>query len=321
MDLSLLAPLGLLLAVGIVPVLVALVGGERRAGRVRALLGLPSPGRAWNAASAAAVCLAGVLLAVAASRPVVHESHSRYLRTDAEAIFAIDVSRSMLAAGSPTGPGRMARAKQAAERLRAAIPDVPAGVASFTDRLLPNLFPTADSATFDATVERSVGIERPPPGGNALTVTTFDALAPVSTDAYFTPGRSRRLLVVLSDAESVDFNLGLVRKALGPQSGVRTVLVRIGSTREHVYGSDGLPESGFRPEPTTQTVRRFVEATHGRAFGEGDLGGAAAAVRAAVAHGSRVRTGSFSSSTDIAPYLVLAVALPLGFLIRRRNVL
>lgn len=321
MDLSLLAPLGLLLAVGVAPAIIALLGGERRASRVRALLGLRGPGRSWSLVSAGAVCLAGALLALAASRPVVRENHSRYLRTDAEAIFAIDVSRSMLASASPTGPTRIARAKQAAERLRAAIPDVPSGVASFTDRLLPNLFPTADAATFDATVERSVGIERPPPGGNALTVTTFDALAPVSKDAYFTPGSSRRLLVVLSDAESVDFNLGLVRKALGPQSGVRTILVRVGSTREHVYGRDGLPETDFRPEPTTQLVSRFVDATHGRAFGDGNLGGAAAAVRAAVGHGARVRTGSFSSSTDIAPFLVLAAALPLGFLIRRRNLI
>jgi hypothetical protein len=227
----------------------------------------------------------------------------------------------MLAAGSPTGPTRIARAKQAAEQLRAAIPDVPAGVASFTDRVLPNLFPTPDAATFDATVERSIGIERPPPGGNALTVTTFDALAPVSTDAYFTPGRSRRVLVILSDAESVDFDLGLVRRALGPQSGVHTLLVRLGSTREHVYGREGLPEADFHAEPTTQVVHRFVEATGGRAFGEGDLSAASAAIRAAVGHGPRVRTGSFSSSTDIGPYLVLAATLPLGFLIRRRNVL
>jgi hypothetical protein len=319
MDLSLLAPFGLLLAVGIVPALVALFGGERRAGRARDLLGLRSPGRAWTVTSAGAVCLAGALLALAASRPVVRENHSRYLRTDAEAIFAIDISRSMLAAGSAAAPTRIARAKQAAERLRAAIPDVPAGVASFTDRVLPNLFPTPDAATFDATVERSIGIERPPPGGNALTVTTFDALAPVSTDAYFTPGSSRRVLVILSDAESVDFSLGLVRRALGPQSGVRTVLVRIGSTREHVYGREGLPEAGFHAEPTTQIVNRFVDATGGRAFGEGDLGAAAAAIRADVGHGRRVRTGSFSSSTDIGRYLVLAAALPLGFLIRRRN--
>lgn len=318
---SLLSPFGLLLGLGIVPALAALLAGERRAARARSLLGLRAPRPAGSVAAACAIGIAGALLALAASRPVVRDSHSRYLRTDAEAIFAIDVSRSMLAAGSPAGPTRIARAKQDAERLRAAIPDVPAGVASFTDRLLPNLFPTPDAAAFDATVERSVGIERPPSGGNALTVTTFDALASVSKDAYFTPGRSRRVLVVLTDAESRDFDLGLARRTLGPQAGLRTLLVRIGSTRERVYGREGLPETDFRPEPTTEIVRRFVDATHGRAFGESDLGGAAAALRGAVGQGPRVRTGTFSSATDLSPYFLLAAALPLGFLLRRRNFL
>ena len=142
----------------------------------------------------------------------------------------------------------------------------------------------------------------------------------MAKDAYFTPGRARRLLVILSDAESRDFDVGLVRRLLGQQSGVRTVLVRIGSTREQVY-REGLPEADFRPEPTTQVVRRFVDATGGRAFGEGDLGAATAALRAAVGHGPRVKTGTFSSTTDLAAYFVLASVLPLGFLVRRRNVL
>ena len=317
---SLLSPVGLLLALGIVPALTALFVAERRAGRARSLLGLRPPGRAWSLTAAAAVCTAGLLLALAAARPVVHQTRSRYLRTDAQAIFAIDVSRSMLAAASPTSAGRISRAKQAAERLRAAIPDVPAGVASFTDRVLPNLLPTPDAATFDATVDRSVGIERPPPGGSALTVTTFDALAAVSKDAYFTPGTRRRLLVILTDAESRDFDVTLLRSTLGPAAGMRTLLVRIGSTRERVYGREGLPEADYRPEATAQTVRRFVEATGGRAFGEADVGTAVSAVRAAVGHGPRVRTGSFSSSTDLAAFFVLAAIAPLGLLIRRRNV-
>ena len=318
---SLLSPVGLLLTLGIAPGLLALAVAERRAGRVRSLLGLRPPGRAWNAASAAAVCVAGLLLAIAASRPVVRETRSVYLRTDAEAIFAIDISRSMLAAPSRTAPDRLARARRAAVRLRAAIPDVPAGVASFTDRVLPNLFPTPDAVTFAATVDRSVGIERPPPGGSALTVTTFDALAAVNKDAYFTPGRRRRLLVVLTDAESRDFDSALVRSALGRTVGLRAVLVRVGSSHERVFGREDLPEADYRPEPTGPTVRRFVAATGGRAFDEGELESAVAAVRAAVGSGSRERTGSVSSSTELSEYFVLAALAPLGFLIRRRNVL
>ena len=147
-----------------IPVLAMLLVGERRSGRVRTLLSLRAPGRG-AIATIAAVCLAGGLLALAAARPVVNETHARYLRTDAEAFFAIDISRSMLAAPSRTAPDRLDRARRAAGTLRNAIPDVPSGVASFTDRLLPNLFPTSDPGAFAATVDRAVGIERPPPGG------------------------------------------------------------------------------------------------------------------------------------------------------------
>ena len=321
MHLTLLAPVGLLLALGAIPVLAALALGERRSSRLRTLLRLHAPGRSGRLAAVGAICLVAALLGIAAARPVVDEAHARYLRTDAEAIVALDVSRSMLAAASPTSPTRLARAKRIARALRAAIPDVPTGVASFTDRVLPNLLPTSDAAVFSATVDRSVGIERPPPGGDALTVTTFDALAAPSRDGYFTPGRRRRILVILTDAESRDFDAALLRSALRDSPGLDTVLVRIGSTREHVFGPDGLPEADFRPEPTGQTIRRFVEATGARAFGEGDLSAAEAAVRRDAGRGTRVRVGTESTSTDVAPYLVLAAFLPLGLLIRLRNIL
>ncbi len=321
MHLTLLSPAGLLLALGALPALAALALAERRSGRVRSVLRLRPPGRRGLAAAIAAIVVLAGLLGVAAARPVVDEAHARYLRTDAEAIVALDVSRSMLAAPTPTGPSRLARAKQDAVALRASIPDVPTGVASFTDRVLPNLLPTSDAAVFDATVERSVGIDRPPPGGNALTVTTFDALAAPTKDGYFTPGRKRRILVILTDGESVDFDVGPLHSALRDSPGLHTVLVRVGSSSDHVYGADGLPEADYRPTDTSGQIKRFVAATGAQAFDAGDLAGAEAAVRRAVGSGPRVRVGSESTSTDVAPYLVLAAFLPLGLLLRLRNVL
>jgi len=320
MHLTLLAPAGLLLALGAVPVLAALALGEHRSKRIRLLLGLRAPGRKGRLAAVVAICLLAGLLGAAAARPVVDETHARYLRTDAEAIVALDVARSMLASASPTTPSRIARARRIAKELRAAIPDVPTGVASFTDRMLPNLLPTSDAGVFAATVDRSVGIERPPPGGDALTVTTFGAVAAPVRDGYFTPGRRRRVLVILTDAESRDFDAARL-SALRDAPGLETVLVRIGSDREHVYGADGLPEADFRPDPTAQIVKRFVEATGARAFGEGDLAGAESAVREDAGRGARVRAGSESTSTDVAPYLVLVAFLPLGLILRLRNML
>jgi hypothetical protein len=317
----LLAPAGLLLAVGIVPVLAAFARGERRAGRARSLLGLRPPRRFRRRAAAVALCTAAGLLALAASRPVVRTAHTRFVRTDAQAMFVLDISRSMLAAASPSGASRLARAKEAAKDLRAAIPDVPAGVASFTDRTLPNLFPTPDEGVFAATIDRSVAVERPPPGGSSLQATTFDALATLAGGGYFTPGRRRRVLVVLTDAESRDFNTSLLRATLGRSPGVHTILVRVGSSRDRVFGSDGLPEADYRPEQTAPTIGRFVKTTGARAVDGSRLGQAEAAVKSAVGRGPRVRVGTSSADTPLAPYLVLVAFAPLGVLLRLRNVL
>ena len=315
---TLLAPFGLLLVLGLVPVLAAFIQGERRAGRARSRLGLRPPGPLQRVAAAVALCLTAALVALAASRPVVRDSQARYVRTDAEAIFALDISRSMLAA-SPAGPTRLDRAKAAAKTIRAAIPDVPAGLASFTDRALPNLFPTSDEGAFSATVDRSIGVDRPPPVASALTVTTFDALAALR--GYFTPGRRHRLLVILSDGESSDFSASLLRARLRRAPGMQIVLLRFGSSNERVFGRAGLPETDYRPESTAQTIRRFVQATDGHVVDEGRLGQAETAVKEGVERGPRVRIGITSTTTQLAPFFVLAAFVPLGFLLWQRNLL
>ena len=42
------------------------------------------------------------------------------------------------------------------------------GIASLTDRVLPHLFPSTDVDVFEATIERSMAIERPPPRSSLL---------------------------------------------------------------------------------------------------------------------------------------------------------
>ena len=60
-------------------------------------------------------------------------------------------------------PTRLDRAKREAESLRAELRDIPAGAATLTDRVLPNLLPVPDRAAFDATLQDAVAIEEPPP--------------------------------------------------------------------------------------------------------------------------------------------------------------
>src|SRR5262249_28734496 len=152
----------------------------------------------------------------AAAQPALtHESHAR-VRTDAEALFVIDTSRSMAASRTPTSPTRLDRAVAAAVRLRAAIPDVPSGVATVTDRVLPDLLPVPDVAGFDSVVEHAVAIESPPPRETAPRATSFGALVELASGNFFEPSAKRRLVVLLTDGESNATDPGAIAETLSP---------------------------------------------------------------------------------------------------------
>jgi len=310
---------GLVAVAGLLP-LALIVLTERRGHRLRSVLGLPGGGLAGRLEVPVAVCAISGLLGVAAAQPVLRTDRPRLSRRDAQVFVAIDISRSMLAAASLQGPSRLDRAKRIAVELRAALADTPAGVATFTDRPLPLLFPTGKAGAFADTVAKAVGIERPPPRGTAQTVTTYDALTPIPTSGYFAPGIPHRLLVVLTDAESEGFDVDGLRQSFQTRPRIAVVLVRVGSPNEHVYGPDGLPEPGyFPPAARGQALAQFLHATRGRAFTDHDIGGTIRAARTALGTGPRAELGTVSGRKDLAPYFVLAAALPLGLVLRRRN--
>ena len=124
------------------------------------------------------------------------------MRTDAEALFVLDMSQSMAASSGATGATRLERAADAASRLRAAMPAVPSGVATLTDRVLPNLLPVADAAAFDATLRQAVAINQPPPREQNVRATSFGALAAIPGSGYFERSAKRRAIVLLTDGES-----------------------------------------------------------------------------------------------------------------------
>jgi hypothetical protein len=319
-DLSFLTPnAGLIALAGLLP-LALLALTERRGRRARAVLGLAGPGRVDRLQLPAALCGLAVLLGLAAAQPVLRTERARLARRDAQIFVAVDVSRSMLAAASPTGHTRLDRAKMVAKRLRTALADVPVGVATFTDRPLPLLFPTVNRDAFASTVDRAIGVERPPPRSSALTVTAFDALAPIPSAGYFPAGLAHRLLVVVTDGESEGYDLGLVRESFAARPRIDVVVIRVAASGERVFGPDGLPESAYHPPPTSaRALASFLTATHGRGFEENNLGGAVRAARAALGTGPSEQLGSISGRTDLAPWLVVAAAVPLALVLRRRN--
>jgi hypothetical protein len=316
-----LTPRGALVTLAVAVPLAVVLLTERRSGRLRTLLRLDAPSTVSRLEVPAAVCAVCALLGLAAAQPVVRNDRPRLTRKDAQAYVAFDISRSMLAAASASGASRLERAKHVADEIRARLVDVPVGVATFTDRALPLLFPSASIASFTSTVSKAVGIELPPPRGESQTVTAYDALATIPTTGYFAPGIRHRLVIVLTDGESEAVDADGVRQSYSGKLRPAVIVVRIASAPERVFGPDGLPEPGyFAPPASARVLRQFLGATHGRAFGERDVAGVVRAARESLGSGPRTRLGTVSGRNDLSPYLVLAAVVPLALVLRRRNV-
>jgi hypothetical protein len=310
---------GLVALAGLVP-LALVLAVERRNRRARTVLALsgPSPGSRWTLRTAVVAIVAA--LGLAAAQPVLSSTTPQLARLDAEAFVAVDTSRSMDASSTAESDVRLDRARRIALRIRGALADVPTGLGTFTDRPLPLLLPTTDREAFAATVAKSLGIERPPGLQSSTTISSFDAVAPFPLEGYFSPSAKKRLLVILTDAESTGFNEPGVRKSFEAKPRTAVVVVRIGRGGERVFGASGQPESAYIPPPATgETLDRFLAATHGRAYSEDDVAGAEQAAVQALGSGPTANLGSTTARHDLAPWLVLAAAVPLAVVLRRRN--
>ena len=306
-----LTPLGALVALGaLLPIAAALLGRSRVAG-ARRTLGLRPP-QAGSSLVAAALAAAGIaLLGLASAQPVLDRRASEPMRKDAQALFVIDTSRSMAASTTPTSPTRLDRAVEAAVRLRASIPEIPSGIATLTDRLLPDLLPVPDQAGFEAVARRAVAIESPPPRDQSIRATTYAALTAVAAGNYFDPHASRRLVVLLSDGESNPVDTASIADALPPSKGYRLMAIRVWRDDETVYGSDGKPETAYRPDPAGLAVLEGVAAAlQGKAFPEGRLDAAVSALPGFAGRGpTTAARGERRSRRPLAPFLAAAALL------------
>ena len=305
-SLTFLAPAGALVCLAaLVPVAAALLAGGRARAVARSLGLRPVPARS-QALRAAALAVAFVLLGLAVGRPAVRTEESRVARTDAQAFFVLDVSRSMLARSGATAPTRLERAKEASLRLRAALDTVPSGAAGLTDRVLPYVFPTSNERVFREVVNRSVVAESPPPRDVRSLATSFDALADLQRRSFFSKDAKVRLCVVLTDGESRSFSSGEVGGAMLASPRCRLVALRVGGPADRVYDETGRPEAQYRPRAEAgASVEALAAAADGRAFGEDDVESAAAALRSLAGRGPTRTVGIETSTTELAPYLAL----------------
>jgi hypothetical protein len=320
MSLTILTPLGALLALGLVVPLVALVRARRKASAVRGVLGVDHPRRRALALPLAALVAGAALLGLAASQPVFEWTNDRRVRTDAEAFVVLDVSRSMLAQGNLDEPTRLERAKAVATRLRASLSDIPVGVASLTDRVLPHLFPSTDQEVFEATLQRSVGIERPPPRTSfATSATSLSALATLRGLRYFTPDSTSRLAMVLTDGETQPVANARLGGLFQRDPPIEVVFVQFWDEDERVF-SRGIPEPQYRPDPSARAVLdRLAASAKGAVYTESQVGSAASKARELLGSGPSVVEGEQAGQLALAPYLAAAALLPFGLLLWRRD--
>lgn len=314
--LSFLTPLGALVALaGLLPLAVFL-RRERRAREVSRMLGLSEPDPGRRRALFLALVAVPLFTGVAAAQPVVDRSQAQRERADAELLFVFDITRSMHAAAGAREPTRFDRARRIANEIRAALPDVPAGVASVTDRTLPHLFPTIDGSTFRSTLARSLAVERPGSARYARLATDLNGLAAVGRQGYFSPEARRRLLIVLTDGESEPVKASL--PAVLGRARIRTIFVQVWAPAESIFLTS-QPEPDYRPDPSSEaTLARYAAAVDGVVFTEAQVAAIVDRARAELGEGP-TRPRRQRDLFALMPYATLAAVLPLALVLRRRN--
>jgi len=318
-DVSFLTPLATLFVLAAAIPLAALLLTERRADVIRKTLIVTSPSRKTLIPVAIALALLISLVAVAAAQPVVVRQSFVDERADAQAFFVFDTSKSMLASQGRGLPNRLQRAKRIAAKLRATLPDVPVGIASMTDRALPNVLPTTDPTLFTRALTQSVAVDSPPPSqpypGRA---TNFQALAPLVDSHFYSGDVQRRLLVVFTDGESTPLS-DVLRATLHRR--VESIFIHVWNANDRIYLPNGRIDPNYQADPTSATtLRELADITGADAvLGEQDEKKAAHDARNAVGFAGTHRRIDAYARIPLAPWFILAGIVPLGFLLWRRN--
>ena len=319
MGLAFLTPFGALLGLLALLPLGVYVFRQRRLGRIRGALGLRGPSLGSRAPVALCVAAVPALLGLAAMQPVIESDRVRQQRTDAEAWVVLDTSRSMLASEKAGSATRFERERELAVRLSEELPEVPMGLASMTDRVLPHVFPTTDGRVVRTALREAMGVEQPGPTVSltGTPTTTFDSLAAIPTRNYFSPAAKKRLLVMLTDGETRPPEQDL-SGPFGRGKKITTLIVRVGNPGEQIWFG-GTPEDAYQPYgDAAAALARVADQTGARVL-EDDPNGVVAAARAALGTGPTADRIIEGERQALMPWVTLAAFLPLGFVLLRRN--
>ena len=299
--------------------LAALLVARRRSERVVRVLALDPPGRNVLVVPVVALVGVAVLVGTAAAQPVLVDAGAAPTRDDAEVLVVVDVSRSMLASPAAGAPTRFDRARSLARRVRAAVPEVPAGVVSISDRVLPHLFPTSDPRAFATVLDRAVAVGRPLPRIGGGLATSVDPLIAVASRGYFTDGVRRRVILVFTDGEVVPIDAQLFREGFAEAPPVDVVFVRLGSSDERVFRADGRAESYRADARLGAQLDLLAGAIGAPVVSEAEPAQVEQVVREALGSGAVHTVRERRSTVALAPLVLIGSLVPLAVLVRRRN--
>lgn len=299
--------------------LAALLLTERRATRVRSVLRLQRPATIAALTPAVALAVAAALVATAAAQPVLVVRDRQLVRSDAELYVVVDTSRSMLAAAEAGAPTRFERARGIAAALRRSFPDLPMGLASMTDRALVHLFPTTDAPAYAATVQRAMGVDRPPPRVASRRATKLSAVGEMAVWNYFSPALKTRIIVLLTDGEGQSSDPQDLRETLRDGVPASFAFVQVWGEGEQVFGPNGA-EPGYAADPASkELLERVARAVGSRVFRERNVEGLTREVASRLPPPVRTDVGARERPRPLAPWAAAAAFVPLAFLLRRRN--
>ncbi len=250
----------------------------------------------------------------------------------------VDTSTSMLARRSLRSAARIDEARRLARRIVDRIPrDVPVGVAEMPQSLLPLLVPTVDRALADRVLDEVVTVGAIPAKpqdqlvGTGVTTpqithpdtpyvaTSLTALKTLSLARFFPPRVTRRLAILLTDAESARFDPADVA-ALLERSRTSLLILRVGSAHDRLWRPiGGRVTLDSRYVPSTSALPDVsVLATllgGGGPYRPDQLGRLESRARDLLGsgpHGGLVRS---QHALPLGPYAVLAALVVLGALL------
>ena len=101
--------------------------------------------------------------------------------------------------------------------------------------------------------------------------------------------------------------------------GIRTVFVHVWNDEERIFNVGDQPEPEYRPDPESRRILRDAAVlVRGRTFGEDDMDQIVGTADNLLGREGEVKTRA-KEQVALAPWVTLTAFLPLGLILRRRN--